>query len=964
MLLRVLPQTRGGALRIGCSKCGWRAVLIRHLPKRFRSCAVDGFMRRACCPLVTFDRSSSSATRTFPVKKEKYQHISPLKHVLLRPDTYVGSVLPSEEQSVYLYETQSKRMVKQVVSYIPALLKIFDEVLVNAADNKQRDPRMTAIRVTIDRDNNEVSVWNDGEGIPVEMHSEEGVYVPSLIFGTLLTSSNYDDSEVKIIGGRNGFGAKLCNIFSTEFTVETSSSNSGKRFRQTWHNNMSKCDEALVEVIPEGTSDFTKVTFKPDIEKFHMKELDEVAIGLMQRRVIDVAGTLKGVDVFLNGQKIDVHGFRDYVRLYIGKNDMAATDSEKGETYVFSEVNDRWQVAVALSDIGFEQISFVNNIATTKGGRHVDYVCDQIVSRIKEEVELRCGTKKSVRPLQVKNCMRLFLNSFIENPAFDSQTKEYLSSAPKAFGSKCVMSDAFFKELFARTDIVESIMRDINKRELRSLNRSNGRELSDLHKLEEAGDAGTNRSRQCTLIVTEGDSAKALAVAGLAVVGRKYFGVFPLRGKLTNVRGLDEKTSLQNAEVSALIRILGLKFGEDYSSDEKRNELRYGHLMIMTDQDEDGAHIRGLIVNFLHSFWPSLIRSDFIQYFITPLLKVRSGSEVIPFYSNAEFERWKRDCVDSTKYSLKYYKGLGTSSAQEAREYFAAMDRHRMQFVYGGKEDDENIELAFDKNRADDRKIWISSNSREKVSSKKIEDANRRTYSEFINEELIEFSRLDIRRSVPSAIDGLKPSQRKVLYTMMQRFEKGEVRVVQLAGAIAHFCAYHHGEQPLINTIVRLAQDFVGSNNINLLQPIGQFGTRLAGGEDCASARYIYTALSPLTRWIFPRADDSVLSYMEEDNMRIEPQWFCPIIPMVLVNGAEGIGTGWSTKVLCYNPKQIINNVQRMIDGQSLQKMLPFYRKFTGAVKEISDGRFEMSGAIMLQPSRNNSLTFQALHFV
>uniref|UniRef100_F1KYQ9 DNA topoisomerase (ATP-hydrolyzing) n=1 Tax=Ascaris suum TaxID=6253 RepID=F1KYQ9_ASCSU len=381
--------------------------------------------------------------------------------------------------------------------------------------------------------------------------------------------------------------------------------------------------------------------------------------------------------------------------------------------------------------------------------------------------------------------------------------------------------------------------------------------------------------------------------------------------------------------------------------------------MVMTDQDEDGAHIRGLIINFLHSFWPSLIRSDFIQYFVTPLLKARRGSEVISFYSNSEFEKWKRDFPNSKKYSIKYYKGLGTSSAEEAREYFAEMDRHRVQFVYGGEEDDESIRLAFDKSRADDRKIWIAHTS-ENTDSRKRENLNQRTYSEFINEELIDFSRLDIRRSVPNAIDGLKPSQRKVLYTLMQRFEKSEVRVVQLAGAVAHSCAYHHGEEPLINTIVRLAQDFVGSNNLNLLQPIGQFGTRLIGGEDCASARYIYTALSPLVRWIFPRADDSVLSYIEEDNMRIEPQWFCPIIPMVLVNGAEGIGTGWATKVLCYNPKQVIRNVQRMIDGQPLQKMVPFYRNFTGTIKEASEGRFHISGTVTLRPSRKNAHFIQA----
>uniref|UniRef100_A0A915C0D6 DNA topoisomerase 2 n=1 Tax=Parascaris univalens TaxID=6257 RepID=A0A915C0D6_PARUN len=832
MLWRALVQARRGLLfRVGLRDCEHNLLLITYRSKHFQKSTIDLLTRRTTSQRGVFSRLANSAFNA-PIRKTRYQRISPLEHILLRPDTYVGSVLPSENESVYLYESKSKRMIKNELSYVPALLKIFDELLVNAADNKQRDPEMAALRVDIDANSNEISIWNDGEGIPVEMHPEEGLYVPSLIFGTLLTSSNYDDSEIKIIGGRNGFGAKLCNIFSKEFTVETSSSYSRRRFKQTWRMNMSEHEEALVEEVPEGTPDFTKVTFKPDLEKLHMTRLDEAAVGLMERRVVDVAGTLKDVGVYLNGEKIDINGFQDYIRLYRNVSENMDDDGN-GRAYVFSEVNPRWQVGIARSDVGFEQISFVNNIATTKGGKHVDYVCDQIVLKIKEEVEARCGSKKSVRPLEVKNRLCLYLNSFIENPTFDSQTKEYLVSTPKTFGSKCVLSDAFFKEVFTRTDIVESIMRDINKRELRSLSRSMSRELSDLHKLEEATDAGTSRGRHCTLIVTEGDSAKALAVAGLAVVGRRHFGIFPLRGKLTNVRGLDERTSLQNTEVSALVRILGLRFGEDYSTEEKRNELRYGHLMVMTDQDEDGAHIRGLIVNFLHSFWPSLIRSDFIQYFVTPLLKARRGSEVISFYSNSEFEKWKRDFASSKKYSIKYYKGLGTSSAEEAREYFAEMDRHRVQFVYDGEKDDESIRLAFDKSRADDRKIWIARASGG-TDPRMHENLNQRTYSEFINEELIDFSRLDIRRSVPNAIDGLKPSQRKVLYTLMQRFEKSEVRVAQLAGAVAHSCAYHHGEEPLINTIVRLAQDFVGSGNLNLLQPIGQFGTRLTGGEDCA----------------------------------------------------------------------------------------------------------------------------------
>uniref|UniRef100_A0A0R3RJ84 DNA topoisomerase (ATP-hydrolyzing) n=1 Tax=Elaeophora elaphi TaxID=1147741 RepID=A0A0R3RJ84_9BILA len=352
-------------------------------------------------------------------------------------------------------------------------------------------------------------------------------------------------------------------------------------------------------------------------------------------------------------------------------------------------------------------------------------------------------------------------------------------------------------------------------------------------------------------------------------------------------------------------------------------------------------------------YWPSLLKANYISYFITPLLKARRGSDVKSFYSTTDYERWRAENPDSMKYSIKYYKGLGTSSAQEAREYFMDIERHTVNFIYDGKASDESIDLAFAKNKADDRKVWIAESSKLLLSTAIDSSLNQKTFSEFINNELVEYSQLDLRRSLPNIMDGLKPSQRKVLFTMFGRYERGEVRVSQLAGAVSQYCGYHHGEESLVNTIVRLAQDFVGSNNLNLLLPLGQFGTRLAGGEDAASARYIYTSLSPLARVIFPRPDDKVLKYLVEENALIEPEWYCPIIPMILINGAEGIGTGWATKILPRCPRQVISNTQRLIDGLSLQEMMPHFRNFQGTIDETASRQYRISGKVSYHRLRN-----------
>jgi DNA topoisomerase-2 len=228
-----------------------------------------------------------------------YQKKTQLEHILLRPDSYIGSVEPCQ-QDMWIYDSDSDTIVNKNITFTPGLYKIFDEIIVNAADNKQRDPRMNMIKVTIDVEKNIISIWNNGKGIPVEMHKEQKMYVPTMIFGHLLTSSNYDDTDKKVVGGRNGFGAKLCNIFSTKFTVETASN--GKKFKQVWRNNMAKADEPKVTDF-SGT-DFTCIAFSPDLPKFKMEKLDDDFVALLKRRAYDIAGVARGVNVTLNGDKL------------------------------------------------------------------------------------------------------------------------------------------------------------------------------------------------------------------------------------------------------------------------------------------------------------------------------------------------------------------------------------------------------------------------------------------------------------------------------------------------------------------------------------------------------------------------------------------------------------------------------------------------------------------------------------
>ncbi|KAF8396139.1 hypothetical protein HHK36_017752 [Tetracentron sinense] len=907
-------------------------------------------------PLQTSNNANVASSRAAapPGKtiEETYQKKTQLEHILLRPDTYIGSI-EKHTQTLWIFE--GGEMVHRPVTYVPGLYKIFDEILVNAADNKQRDQSMDSVKVDIDVEQNCISVYNNGDGVPVEIHQEEGVYVPEMIFGHLLTSSNYNDAEKKTTGGRNGYGAKLTNIFSTEFVIQTADGKRQKKYKQVqsfrievygyvlynsvisssvmkvFLNNMGKKSEPTITKCKESEN-WTKVSFKPDLAKFNMTHLEDDVVALMKKRVIDLAGCLgKTVKVELNGQRVPVKSFLDYVNLYLQSANKSRPESLPR---IAEKVNDRWEICVSLSEGQFQQVSFVNSIATIKGGTHVDYVTNQITNHVMSIVNKK-NKNANVKAHTVKNHLWVFVNALIDNPAFDSQTKETLTIRQSSFGSKCELSQEFLKKV-AKSGVVENLLSWADFKQSKDLKKTDGakrQRITGITKLEDANDAGGRNSDKCTLILTEGDSAKALAMAGISVVGRNYYGVFPLRGKLLNVREANHKQIMDNAEIQNIKQILGLQHGKEYDS---VKSLRYGHLMIMTDQDHDGSHIKGLLINFIHSFWPSLMKvPSFLVEFITPIVKATNkNGRVFAFYSMPEYESWKESLGgNASGWSIKYYKGLGTSTSKEGKEYFRDLEKHKKDFVWVDEKDGDAIELAFSKKKIEARKNWLRQfepgtylDQKEKLIK----------YSDFVNKELILFSMADLQRSIPSMVDGLKPGQRKILFCSFKRNFVKEAKVAQFSGYVSEHSAYHHGEQSLASTIIGMAQDYVGSNNINLLQPNGQFGTRHQGGKDHASARYIYTCLSPITRSLFPKDDDILLDYLNEDGQTIEPTWYVPIIPTVLVNGSEGIGTGWSSYIPNYNPRDIVANVRHLMNGEPMEPMDPWYKGFKGTIEKAA----------------------------
>ena len=1284
------------------------------------------------------------------MSNQKYDKVTQREHILLRPGMYIGHVKKTNEP-MWLYE---KNMIaKRDISFIPGLYKIFDEIIVNARDHSVNDKTCNSIEIEVNVEDGYFSVYNNGDnGIPVKMHEKHKVLIPSMIFGELLTSSNYDDSKKRTTGGLNGLGSKVCSVWSKKFEVEVQDKNNKKHFHQIWEDNMSKINPAKVK--SKSTKSFVKVTCYPDLERFKLKSL-KTHLPLFQKRAYDLALTTEKVKVKFNGEEIKLNKFQDFMDLYFPETDKIVDTS-----------NPRMRVGcLYYPDVGHETISYVNGICTYRGGTHCNYVVDMVVKSLINDYIKKKNKDVKVTPAVVKDNLVFFIDSVIDNPSFSSQSKETLTTKPSEFGTTYELNKSFMNKL-SKSGIVQQIISLAKFKESNKLNKTDGKKTSTVRgipKLEDANKAGTKDAHKCALFLAEGDSALSMILSGLSSKDRNYYGAFPLKGKLLNVREASVKQIMANEEITNLKKIIGLRNEYKYEMDEEFNTLRYGKVIALTDQDSvtgntplllknkntntiivkqiedifpedyektiynkeiglnnnyeiwtdsgwtdikkvirhkvtkniyrvlthsgcvdvtedhsllkidgteiapkdckindkllhnfpifenkynledlenktykelwtiaqyykipyyqsikkndmiellkeyitkpiesinynndisekeaylmglffaegccdvytwqhrkkpknrpreylftrtnytwaisnnnlellekmkdycseiypehnftiflsnkkdvengvrnnnyklnlnggkkaenlirkyrdlfynkdrlkkvpedilnapiniveqffegyyegdgfkaryndskahmgfdfygkegalglyfickrlgylvsinnniknkpevytltltkgtlqkdkniikkidclgsteqyvydletdnhhfqagigemivhntDGSHIKGLVMNMFHSTWPALLkREGFFTTMNTPIVKATKGKTILQFYNLTDYEEWKKENNNGKGYYIKYYKGLGTSDSKEAKEYFQDIAGSTINYTWdenaskqkGKTVSDDALELAFSKELADRRKQWLINYDRNQILDSKDKQV---PIPDFIHKDLIHFSNDDTQRSIPSLVDGFKPSQRKIFYgAHLRGLEKDQVKVAQLAGFVSDRVAYHHGEASLMGAIIGMAQNFVGSNNLNVLEPKGQFGTRLSG-KDHASPRYIWTKLEKVSSLVFRKEDNPILNYLNDDGQMVEPDYFLPIIPMILVNGATGIGTGFSTSIPCYNPIDLIYVLKNMIKGEKYKKIHPYYNKFTGKIKKLDAKSYEVRG--------------------
>jgi DNA topoisomerase-2 len=568
--------------------------------------------------------------------EEKYRKLSDIEHCLERPGMYVGSTKPREEE-LYLLNADDKFELRKV-TYNPAFLKIFDEIVSNSVDEHRRNPKLNEVKVTVDQEKGVIVVWDNG-GIPVVKHAQYDEWVPEMIFSNLKAGSNFNDDEERLVAGTNGVGSTLTNIFSLKFRIRTADRKHA--FQQTFSNNMRERTPPKVLEWKEG---FTEIMFQPDLVRFGMEGIDDVHLELMRKRCIDLAACNPGLKMSFNGVERKFKSFADYSRMYT-------------DLVVFEDAH-RWRVGVAPSPGGFTQVSFVNAVETKDGGTHVDYVMQQISDWLRERVKKK--HKLELRPAELRNHFMLFIQADIVNPAFSSQTKEKLITESRDFGSQFKLSDKALKSIFD-SEIIQRILDWAQqkaladeRKQLRELNKSIGKE-----KVLKLVDAKGKDREKCTLGLFEGDSAMSFF---RKFRDPSFQGAFPLRGKFINVTELPNTRVIQNQEVKDLLTAIGLKMGEP------PKDLRYGKILIYSDADVDGDSIAGLLMNFFGRYWPELFEQERICRVMTPLVVAKRKGETLPFYSAADFDEWQEKQRDLSKWDIAYKKGLAALEDEEAKE--------------------------------------------------------------------------------------------------------------------------------------------------------------------------------------------------------------------------------------------------------------------------------------------------------
>jgi len=906
------------------------------------------------------------------------------EHMYNTPDMYIGSESHNLEKVMLLDLSKPDELHFYTAdSTIPhAVKQTFKEILSNAADNilksVQQGYKMSKYPLKVTMDRYTITVRNEGIPIPiVPAPSDPSMMKPEEIFGSFFQSQAYDNSMKSMTVARNGIGAKATSVFSTYFKVDIGVQGQGLRYEQVWENNMLKKNNY---VITQYTGEsYVQITYTLDFKRFQYTQYPDEALNLFAKEVVDAGFAGKFYSKF-NDIPICVKNVTNYAKLIYGPNlpnnivhyqwpDGAELVTKKGrKVAVDPRVVPLAEVMYLDTPGSAEKYGFVNGLLTVHGGIHVNAAYEvfskeviDIMTDIKDKKPKKAKEKKitpgkkrlpKITTKDVTNHVSLIVSVRMYKPKFDSQTKTIFTSYEvngiEYTKLKIILENNIKKQL-GHWQTLFALQRELQFKKLNALKSLDAKKRGRLPFIEKAQHAylagKPAHIHETMLIFVEGKSAKAWATTLIAQKpnGSDYWGVYPLKGKMLNSINADFEQQIGNPEYKEIIDMLRLQ-DLDYTIEANYKTLNYGKIAIATDADHDGKHIAGLFYLFIAHRYPTLLRvPGFINYIRTPIVRVKryKKEKKLSFYSLYDYEVWLKGTPENPlpeeqikhnkSFFAKYFKGLASAKPKDVKEDYESLRLVQMVCDYRTF---ESLKLAFDNKMADDRKFWME--AYKKVIG--IENCAHLGYSDFINYEFIEFAITNVGRSIPG-IDGLKESLRKCVYGSFLKWgakagerDAHQEKVIQLVGYIANKTGYHYGDNSLVMAINAMNRRWAGTNNMSLFWPKAMLGTRKEEGEDGGQARYTFTKLSPWIRDMFPKVDESLYKFVVDEGKEREPELLLPILPISMVNGALGIGTGYSTFIPNFYPPSLCEWIRNKLLGLPLPELYPWYNEYRGVI--------------------------------
>ena len=830
-----------------------------------------------------------------------YKNLSPKEFIEQRGEIFIGS---KKLEKNNLWTINNDKYEYMQVEYVPACVSFFNELLTNCIDHitrsnidyKNVEP-CDLIDITFT--DNSIRFYNNGVGIN---HKK----IKSL-FCDIYSGSNYGERKYK--GGSFGVGLKVV-CFLAKYINVLSVCNGHQSILEFSNEVESKDSTLLNETYNKvDESDYTCIEVQLNYSCFGLKGLTEEIYNIFIRKILDAKIMIDKINSY----------FKLNVRLTLNQKPIKTCLAELVENLNGYLINEFFFIGIKSdkNEINFGSV----NATEINTGSIINYYYKFLLTNLKK-------INDKITEKQIKDNIYFIVFDLVEDSEYDSNLKSCLKGK---YTPTVKLQESLLKDIFIELTEFICSNKVVHEKKI-----SNKDILNDTN-LYDAKYAGSKKYDNCVLVIAEGKSALSAALAGLENFKKEeryLYGAYALTGKLKNMEKYTNDDLEDKMVESKLKKVIGI---------EKR---RYGYILLMTDSDSDGYHIRSLVINFIHVCVPDMLFNNRILILNTPLITFDFKKESYDFFTFEQFYDFKRTNPNfKIPNNITYMKGCGTIKKQDIKRIFNSFQDFKTT-ISVNKDNLENtidtLKNLFGKITLQ-RKVWA--NSKTKINL----DLNVKEFlcDEYLLSCLTIYAKELNIRAVPLFNDGLKEVQRKILYSLLFKQKVKKMKLTEMASGITKECDYLHGETSMYESIIKLTQNNItGMITFPFIIADGHNGSRLCNGSDHAQARYLNVSLNDKTKYFFLNRQEKLFNYNKDElENNIEPKCLFPLIPLNFITVSKGLGFGFSHISFSYNIISLIEYLKGSSDKVEIE-----YNRFTGTIDEDNEdlnkikmfGRYEI----------------------